>query len=585
MKKTIALIMLSISLGFGQNYKLTNLKSTEVECDLLIVCKSFFEQKANEHAQYRINNTLDEVTKPGIAILEDIYTTFPDSTSQEGKLKQFLLYTAEQWKGEPRFVLLVGEPPAYGENETPYSCPSYFVPENSYTDTDYVPIDDWLLKSERNQPCFAALGRLPVRTEIEYSSILQKTKQFESNLDFTSVHTLSIYDDDMIASECNVLDFYEPSFSIESKKSSIVPNTWIQMIEYDADAEYRKRFLEDTIAHYINWGTSIVSYFGMGGENIWSDEAVLQTDSIIEKISDARAAIFLSFTSNSNRFQERDNSIGSKLLLAPNKGAVVAIGAPNLGQYASSLEQLQTNFWNIFTDHKTIGGVFYSAKAKVANSSIERMNLLGDPSLMISVDSIGFAMPDTITANPGSQIQIKGTIPAANGILRVYRYSLPIKFERTTECGTEVSHYRSPFIIDTTDIQINSGTFTQNLIVNFDIDSVVPVKLMYYATIEGKKYYGAKFVIEGEPSILASSRMPGNQVLKQYEIKMGTNGCTLRNIGFDGTIQIFQANGRLTHSYQVQNRQDLLLMNLQSGLILIRTISKDGVSVRKLNQM
>lgn len=587
MRRTALWIILTLSVGFGQNFKLANLKNTEIECDFLIVCKSMFEQRANAHAKYRVDNILDEVDKPAIALLEDIYATFPDSSSQEGKLNQFLRYTSEQWREQPQFILLVGEPPSYGESETAYSCPSYFFAENSHSVTNYVPVDDRLLKSEPNQTCFAALGRLPVRTEDEYSTILQKIEQFETNMDFGSISTLSLYDDDMMGSECNFLNFYEPSFNIESRKASFVPNTCIQMIESDADAEYRKRFLEDTIAYYINRGASTVSYYGMGGKNVWSDEAVLIPDSILKKIDNGQSSIFLSFTSNSNRFQQRDSSIGTKLLLSPNKGAVAAIGASNNGQYTSSLERFQNIVWSNYTKINTLGELLYNAKAKTYSSSLEKMCLLGDPCLMISIDTINFSSHDTIAVNSGSSIQISGSIPTPSiGNVRVFRYSMPEIFEKNTTCKTNVNHYRSPSIIDTTDIQLVAGNFTQNLNVGFDIDSVIPVKLIYFTAIEGKKYYGSIFVIEGKSSNLAGTPMPHKYASEQYQIQKGVNGFTLRNIGFNGTLEVFDPNGRILYSAQVQNGRDLVLKNIQrGGMLLIRTTSKDGIFIKKISLM
>jgi len=542
-----------------------------------------FEQKAIEHANYRVSNQIDEVENAKVAIIQDIYHQFPDSSSSVGKLKAFLEYVALHWNSRPKFILLIGEPNLPDSQEADYCCPTYFEPEINNNDTDLIPIDDKLCKLEQESTCFSAIGRIPAKTESEYGTVLSKIIAFENANGIKSRSIFSIYDDDKWGPTCiTYLDFYHAGLSLEKVKPQFLPNTSIQMIESEPDSNYEKPFITDSIIHAVNIGTGFITYFGMGDKNAWAGEHILISDSILGRINSGKFSIFISFTSNSNRFQDRANSLGTKLLFASEKGAVVSIGAPNNGQYLYPLQNIQHSFWSNLGEFRSIGEAFYYSKVRATGTALDKLCLLGDPSLNIAVGSITFEQPDTIYANANQTIQINGNIPASfNGTLRIFRYGLPEHIALTTQCGTEVDHFRSTQIADSTNLNVTAGNFIHSFKIDFAIDSTHPVKLIYYAESNGRKYLGARLILKGSSSPVNKSTLRDRKV--PYIFSLYRNEVTIDNISASAQIDVFNVIGRRIRSFPLQQESSLKIPINATGMNIIKVRIDKNVYVHRIN--
>jgi hypothetical protein len=585
MYRLILVVFLIVTDVFSQSFNVTNLKDTENTCDFLIVCKSLFQSTAESHAFYRDTNALDEISNPKIALLEDIYSQFPDSASSSAKLMTFLQYCNESWTTSPRFVLFVGEPSPKDSAEKNYSCPTYYSLYNTTPDTSYIPFDDSLCMIDYLLIRFEAIGRMPVRTVAEYNTILTKIIAFESRIDYNTNSILSIYDDDLTGPDCfnlmSIMNFYGYSFEIESNKPSCYQSRVIQTIDYALDANNVKRFIEDSIVSSISKGTSLISYFGMGGGNKWSDEQILLADSIILKNFNSNSSIFLSFTSRANCFNVRDSCLGTKLLINENGGAVVSIGASGQA-YFNSLFDLQSSFWANISQCKSIGTALYLSKTLNRQRANAFFNLLGDPALCIATDTISFSAPDTIIFFHKQTVDIQGSIGNnSNGVIKVLRYSLPQHIVDTTSCGTAVNHLSTPSIYDSTEIQLTNGRFTHSFTADFQSDTVLPIKIFYSTNLYGKRFTGSRYLLRDKSSSVKPFTTIG-ATNKFLSILPKSSRIEIKGLINLQNVSLFELNGKCIYSSNITMRNTAIIPINSNGVFIIKVNYNDISVSRKI---
>lgn len=137
-------------------------------------------------------------------------------------------------------------------------------------------------------------------------------------------------------------------------------------------------------------GVSQVHYFGHGGPELWADESLLTTDDIeAEGLSLTPAVVFM-WACESQMYQYLwGPSMGEKLMLTPNAGAVASFGPVGIAAPARQRVLYQKVYSQLLQGGETLGEILRKAKAAAilekpgAADVVSGFNLLGDPALLI----------------------------------------------------------------------------------------------------------------------------------------------------------------------------------------------------------
>ena len=154
----------------------SHLMDNNNRADYLIITPAELETTAEELAGYRMSQGL----KSFVVTVEDIVDEFNYGIYNPKAIKDFLAYAYYHWKTHPRYAVLVGDGTwdyknnmGYGDNMLPpimVATPDGLSPsDNYYADVngDHIPE--------------IAIGRLPVVTNEELASLIDKIKTYESN--------------------------------------------------------------------------------------------------------------------------------------------------------------------------------------------------------------------------------------------------------------------------------------------------------------------------------------------------------------------------------------------------------------------
>jgi hypothetical protein len=250
----------------------------------------------------------------------------------------------------------------------PVSSKETFLPlDGKYTDIDDDDVPD------------LAMGRLPVRTVNELTTLLDKRSQYLSR----SYTNRALFVADSV--HTGAYDFKgEANDAIESNFSS-----WAVEKAYldDQTVEDAKNTILDT----INGGTSLVSYYGHASTNIWSTSGVLTSDDASKLYSSNPTVITQWGCWNTYYVEPKADTMAQRLLLDGIGGAVSVAGAAS--QTSGNAEHAFANYFNVATmqnEGLPLGEAILAAKRALADSRpgnkdiVLAWALLGFPELSIS---------------------------------------------------------------------------------------------------------------------------------------------------------------------------------------------------------
>jgi hypothetical protein len=570
------------------DYMLSNLKNPANNSDYLILCREMFLNVAAAHAEYRTQNRADSIENPRIVLLDTIFQTFTDTSALDYKIRDFFSFADTAWAMAPRFVLFVGEPVLPDSAETNYSCPTHYVFRD---DTIPVPTDEWLVTRDTTMSTYwskyaagLAVGRIPARTVAEYQRVLDKTIAFESTFGISRNSALFISDSDDYANidQCIQMPntFYEETCSLRTAIPRYLKSQHIHGAMFSRSPDSSKRFLEDSIAATINQGTAFVSYYGMGYDNIWSDDKILMPDSILPKLMNDVPSVLLSFTMRTSPFHTRDKCIATKLLVQTPNGICAALG-DSYKQYMRPLFRMQQDMWQMLPAETNLG--VWIRKMKLMNpteSGVLWLNLLGDPGLVIGRSSISFGGSDEFEIVPDQQITIRGSVSAfSSGVVEVALLGLGQPFEDTTDCGTIIAHIGNPPLLHFTSVPLSGGQFTYAV----PSDLGTPSKAIFCATDSIRQATAAvTFLNNGIGIKSAHSPVPFSLRLTIFR---SSTYIHFENLpaNTQARITLMQLDGRTMQSHTLQGKRsfDISTSGIRSGVILCVVDCAWGKSVKK----
>jgi MYXO-CTERM domain-containing protein len=319
--------------------------------------------------------------------LQDVYDEFGAGDKTVFAVRDFLHYAHSHWRVPPRFVLLVGD--------------ASFDPRNflGLGDFDLAPTklidaaemetasDDWFVDWNSDGIPDIAIGRLPVRTAVEATTVVQKTLGY-GGLDDLPQGGLFVADQ-----SDGALDFEGSSLASEALVSDLMP--------VDSFFLSQPASTPAALIAKLNQGPFLVNYMGHGSVEEWED---LFTDLDAAALTNQRLSIYLSMNCLNGFFQDvHTQSLAEALLEAPNGGAVAVWASSTLGSFDPQAVLNQELLKRL--TRTSLGEAAQAAKAAIGDLDARRTWILfGDPTLFgTPISSGGGQPPDAGAPDAGAR--------------------------------------------------------------------------------------------------------------------------------------------------------------------------------------
>jgi hypothetical protein len=304
-----------------------------------------------------------------VATTDRIYAAYSDHQEDPLAISRFLEASHNTY-GNLRFVLLVGtttsDPYDYGGSGSVSFVPTLFVPIDVMA---FSPSDDVLVDFDGDGVPNVALGRLPVRTPEDLAVLSAKSWSWAPEPTA------------LLSSGLSTLPGSLPAINATYEASL---DGWTTSVA-DVDTLGRQPVRDTVLAAFGAEGPSLVSFVGHGSYGLWDFQYVLRWSDVATLGNVGRPVVALQWGCWNAYFVSPDIDVmSSHLLLTPDVGAVVAIGATTLTSEASHQALGSAFFAAIDGGAPTVGDAWLSAKAGLALSAAPRdalwgMALLGDP--------------------------------------------------------------------------------------------------------------------------------------------------------------------------------------------------------------
>lgn len=339
------------------------------DAEYLIVSHPAFRPAIGELEAFEASRGLEVATVE----VESIYAAYSDHAPSPEAIRDFVVESIG--RGGPRFVLLVGTDTTdawdrLGTGAVSF-VPTAYLPANQYV--RFAPSDEHLADGDGDRVADVPIGRLPVRTADELSTVVAKLAQWESRVDEGA--TLLVAG----ASDANVrLSQVNDGYA---KALGVWP--W-QRIEVDGlgTAAARAQLLAGADA-----GAALVSFVGHSSTDRWDFQPLLSVADVAGLGNVGRPSIFLQWGCwNSYAYDPAYESLSSRLLLEPGVGAAGTVGATTLTADRVH-DRLAGHFYRAMREGEatTLGEALREAKLRLraegaaSDDVLLGVAILGDP--------------------------------------------------------------------------------------------------------------------------------------------------------------------------------------------------------------
>ncbi|HYV06571.1 MAG TPA: C25 family cysteine peptidase, partial [Blastocatellia bacterium] len=305
--------------------------------------------------------------------IEDVYDEFSFGSKSPQSVRDFISYAAKSWKVRPRFVLFGGDASYDARNYLGFGN-NDLVP-TKLIDTAYMETasDDWLADFNNDGIADLNVGRLPVRTAEEASTVVNKLIAYDKSASSNEVA--------LVADSNDGFDFEKAATSL---RALLPPDLRVSEIfrSRTDDATARTELLEA-----INRGQKIVNYTGHGSVNVWRGSLLTASDGRL-LTNGEHLSLFVTMTCLNGYYQDAMNDSLGESLLKAEKGGAVAVWASSAmclpEEQAIMNRELYRLLFSGSNRGSTLAELMREAKRAISDANIRRSwILLGDPTMRL----------------------------------------------------------------------------------------------------------------------------------------------------------------------------------------------------------
>ncbi len=388
----------------------SDLRDAANGADYIIIVHSDLYQSVQPLAAYRESQGL----RVKVVRVQDIYDEFNDGVLSPEAIRDFLKYTFNHWQQPaPTYVLLVGDTSwGYDKSVThqTYWQERCLVPTlMAWTSAWGVSASDNRLACVVGDDRFPdlSIGRLPVRTEAEAASVVDKILQYEANPEIGPWRKRI----QLLAGEGTIFERH-----CVDVDSAFVPPCYEAPRIYTTSGSIHFGATQDLIDQW-NQGVVLASFTGHGGGSVWFDANFFLLEHIPLLQNPRRLPVVFSLTCFVGYFDNPwSSSLGEEILRAEDKGAVSHFGSSGVAWAAEDNLLGENLFSAIFRDgERALGIITTQGKLGphyISSELVDVFNLLGDPATNIALPEHEIQLGlDQSSLALGESISIQGFIP------------------------------------------------------------------------------------------------------------------------------------------------------------------------------
>ena len=404
--------------------------------NLLIITHEIFYDDARRIKQLRESEGL----KVKLVDVDNIYNQFSSGNKDVTSIRNYIKYIYNFSDENLKYVLLFGDCSYDYKDRIPNNTnyipiyQSYNSSNNifSYSSDDYYGFLDggegeWIENLSGDHELNVGVGRIPSKNLNESKSYVDKLYTYSSKNKIIGDWKKNIYlvaDDGDNNVHQNDAENHFDLLDNESKDYNIKK---IYLDSYDQKltngvktSEQAKNKLDKAVEN----GSLIINYIGHGNEFLWTEEKILDENSIYNWDNRTKLPLFLTATCEFGKFDDPLITSGGELLLNKENGGAIALFTTTRPVFSQTNYRLNSQFYkNVFkkVDNQfyRLGDIFKETKNGSLSGSINRnFALLGDPSLQLSYPKFNIKINGIDTLMAGGKVYLSGEIVDDNNVKR-----------------------------------------------------------------------------------------------------------------------------------------------------------------------
>jgi hypothetical protein len=372
--------------GAVKSVTFAGLASTNMQADYLVLCPESFRAQAERLVEWRKTQGLSGL----VVALPDIYNAFSYGIADAGAIKQFLGFAYHHWETPPQYVLLAGS-----GSYDPKGNLRGVRGKKEFKATERIPLhmgasikqwtslDGWYAQVDgTDKKVDFALGRLPARTGVMLSNMVDKIMAYEAVPVKDSSRNRALL----------VADKPDPAQngkgSCETARTSfLTPGGFWCNTAYseDLDMTVERRRVVNT----LNAGVSLACYYGHGSVDRWADGILTTAD--VDALQNTSYPIMLMMACLTGALQNPTDGPSLMESLLSAKGGASACIANTAPAFMPSAETFAKGFLRRLATEKVtrIGDAFLGGMADLnsynrCTQELLYLNLFADPAMVIN---------------------------------------------------------------------------------------------------------------------------------------------------------------------------------------------------------
>lgn len=423
----------------GTKMSNSNIRGNLAGSKMIIITSRNFQTQAERYAAYRSSQSPYKLSTQ-IFYVDDIMNEFDGGLLDPTAIRDFLKYAYDNWQIKPFYVLLFGDGTYDYLNSEKLSnnfVPTYQTPE-SLDEIYSYPMDDYYARVSGNDlKADLAIGRLPIDTDADAQSVVDKIIAYETTLDKGLWrNTVTLVADDgpqALGVDDGSIHTSQSENLAKNKLPKYFDQNKIYLVAYPTvytGLGRRKPGVNQAIIDAVNNGTLILNYVGHGNPEVLAHEVVFDKKVSIPQIKNDKYFFLTAATCDFGKYDDPTNQSSAEMMLTmPNAGEIAAFTAARVVFSTSNAAINDSLYTNLFRAREannlpiTIGKAFFLTKQFRVEGNDEKFHLLGDPSIRLDepviparIDSVnGKTLQTSVQVSALGTVKINGSVRNADG--------------------------------------------------------------------------------------------------------------------------------------------------------------------------
>jgi hypothetical protein len=400
--------------------------------DLLIITHNDFFKEAKRIKTLRE----EEGLLVSVTNIKDIFNQFSSGNQDVSSIRNYIKYIYNTSSKKLKYVLLFGDCSYDYKDRIPNN--TNFIPiyqsYNSFNNIYSFSSDDYFGFLENNEGIWienlngdhdleVSIGRIPSNNISDSKDYVDKLYTYSKKNQVIGDWKKNIFliaddgDNNVHQNDAenhfNLLNEQNPEYNIRKIYLDNYRQEVINGVKLSNQTKYK---LDDA----IDKGSMIVNYIGHGNEFFWTEEKILDDNSIYNWNNRSKLPLFITATCEFGKFDDPLITSGGELLLNKGNGGAIALLTTTRPVFSQTNFRLNNQFYkNVFSkiddDFRRLGDIFVDTKNNSLSGPINRnFALLGDPSLKLIYPKYSISIEKIDTLKSGGKIVISGDIVDSN---------------------------------------------------------------------------------------------------------------------------------------------------------------------------